>query len=184
MSRYQHLIQLIDAFRPKSIIEIGTWNGNNGIRMTRAARVWNPHCTYLGYDLFESASEQTDSEELNVKAHPRYDVVLGQMKQHLGDGIELRKGNTRQILSPSQADFVFIDGGHSIETINHDFNMLKHSGLIILDDYYAPDHEGKCPDITKFGCNKLLEEIPHYLLPTKDLVQGGGFVQLAVVIGR
>ena len=56
-------------------------------------------------------------------------------------------------------DFIFIDGGHSVETINNDFNfslkMIKKNGFIILDDYY---HNNK--NLIKYaGCNNLIDNL-------------------------
>ena len=54
---------------------------------------------------------------------------------------------------------IFIDGGHSVKTIESDWSncikFLSKNGIIILDDYYT----GNKKVIKKFGCNKLINKI-------------------------
>jgi precorrin-6B methylase 2 len=37
-------------------------------------------------------------------------------------------------MSPTKFDFVYIDGGHSYDTVKHDYSMVKDSTLIVFDD--------------------------------------------------
>ena len=55
-------------------------------------------------------------------------------------------------------DFVFIDVGHSYETVKHDFEILKHNSQIVLDDFFLEDGDGKKPSEAHCGVNKLFEE--------------------------
>ena len=71
--------------------------------------------------------------------------------------------------------------GHSIETIENDFNILRECKNILMDEFYSPCDRGLCPDIEKFGCNQLVEKMPHWVLPVKDPVTGGGLVQIVAV---
>ena len=78
-------------------------------------------------------------------------------------------------------DMAFIDGGHSIETIDSDWSLvlkvMNPKGFVVFDDYYV----GGPIDTTKYGCNELVSELPHVLLPDKDPVVQGGLVQMALV---
>jgi predicted O-methyltransferase YrrM len=182
MSRYDKLLELIKVFQPATIAETGTWKGTNAVRMLKATGLEKPH--YIGFDLFEEATPETDHAEFNIKPHNRIVDVEKFIKEHcpLAE-ISLVKGNTRQTLRPLIVDFAFIDGGHSLETIAHDYECLKGSSVVVFDDYYTPDSEGKMPDISIVGCNKLLEGIPHAVIPSTDQVKTGGIVSLAVVFG-
>lgn len=184
MSRYDTIIDLINIFKPTSIVETGTWRGSNAARMIQAAQRHNSGISYTGYDLFEDATPETDATEFNVKPHPGKKTVEDYLAQTVGASVVLIKGNTRQTLKNFTADFAFIDGGHSLETIEHDYEALKHSRVILFDDYYTADSEGKIPDIRKVGCNLLVERLPHAVIPCSDRVEGGGFVNLAVVFGQ
>lgn len=188
--RYVTLLHLIHVFKPQSIIEIGTWSGDNAIRMMKNAQPYSPNIHYTGFDLFEEATAETDAIELNVKCHNRaIDIETKIRNATVGFGIvKLFKGNTRKTLNEKHyADFVFIDGGHSVETIEHDYDAVKHNRIVVLDDYYTPDLDGKCPDIEKYGCNKLVDRLRNsgnncLVLPGCDVVKDGGFNQLVLVV--
>lgn len=186
MSRYEQLAAIVDLIKPRSIVEIGTNEGRSAVLMIKQAQKYRNNVQYVGYDLFEEANSETDASELNIKRHPKVDQVQAAIVAHCpGVDINLIKGNTRQTLCPLMADVVFVDGGHSIETIAGDFDKVRHSSVIILDDFYTPDEDGKCPDINLYGCNKLVESLPSVvLLPMKNKVKTGGWTQMAMVIGE
>jgi hypothetical protein len=56
--------------------------------------------------------------------------------------------------------------------------VIKKGGLIILDDYYTEMPE---EELSKFGCQAVLGDVEHEILPIKDRVQGDGRVQFATV---
>ena len=184
MSRYNSLLNLIQLFQPETIVETGTWKGYNAIRMLRAMRMWCDRPAYIGYDLFEEGTDATDAEEFNVKERPSCLGAADKIKRKCPWAeIHLTKGNTRETLKPVVADFAFIDGGHSVETIRHDYEKLRGSKVIVFDDYYTADDEGRVPDITKVGCNSIVQGLPHAIIAGKDKLKGGGIVNLAVVFG-
>lgn len=181
MSRYDDLLVLIDKYKPRSIIEIGVWNGANAIRMINRAKQHHNDIEYTGYDLFEDATSETDAKEFNVKSHNQARAVAAYIQSETGVAVRLIKGDTNHTLKPGTvADFVFLDGGHSVETIGHDYEAVKTSAVIVLDDYYVDG-----PDINKYGCNSLvsawIDGGDALVLPTKDPVKGGGFTQLVVI---
>src|SRR5258708_2369562 len=137
MSRYFQLTLAIDLFKPKSIVEIGTWSGRSARLMIQQAQKYRNNVQYIAYDLFEDATLITDEEELNLKKHFTVnDVDDSLQKACPGAFINLIKGNTRQTLNDVEADFCFIDGGHSLETILNDYEKCKKSKVIVFDDYY------------------------------------------------
>lgn len=183
--RYQQLIGLIAHHKPRSIVEVGTWNGDRAVAMIQEARRHQEHVTYDGFDLFEEATAETDAIELNVKPHNPVEEVGARMQAALKDlnGVEvnLHRGNTRETLPEMAPDFAFIDGGHSVETIASDYSRLKNAKVVVLDDYYTPDFTRKGPDTTKYGCNTLVSTLDHAVLPLAGRVYNGGYVQMAVV---
>ena len=171
MNRYDQLIDLITMARPQFIVEVGTHRGARAMAMCQAALAHRNDVRYLGFDLFEDATPETDAAEMNGKGPAIVDAAekkLNLLKKHNpGFTFELVKGNTRQTLHGKNiiADFVFIDGGHSIETIRGDFEALKNSRYIVFDDYYMGG-----VDTTKFGSNAVLADVPHQVLPVEDTV--------------
>lgn len=172
MSRYDQLIAICGINRPQKIVEVGTWNGDRAIQMIHAAGAKE----YVGYDLFEEATDETDAEESNVKPHFAMDEVGHKIKAACPDcEVTLIGGNTRETLHGKEvvADLAFIDGGHSAETVLGDWEALKGSKIVVLDDYY----EGR-----EGGCNFLVDDA-FEVMPLKDPVQGGGSVKMAVTRG-
>lgn len=183
MSRYAQLLELIDQHKPQRLLEIGVWNGQNAIRMIKQALRHSQEVDYQGYDLFEDMTSELDAQEFNVKGHNHLRAVQAEIRAATGIAPFLIKGNTRETLSMGVTrDFVFLDGGHSVETIKSDYERVQNSKVVVLDDYYTPDEEEKVPDITKYGCNELVKTLEKYeILPIKDRVRGGGCTQLVVI---
>jgi hypothetical protein len=170
--------------------------------MATEALKHNPEVAYWGYDLFEDATEETDARELNVKRHVTLDEASATLtefrKVNPGFSFLLVKGDTRQTLvndqaemayrfadntlvGPREADFAFIDGGHSIETMRSDITALSGCAVAVMDDFYLEDEEGRRPDIEKFGCNSLVEiDKAWKQLADKDPVRDGGYVRMVV----
>lgn len=173
--RYEQLIAACAKKQPRAILEIGTWNGDRALQLLQVS----PKSVYYGFDLFEDATPTTDKEEMNVKPHWDLDAVAQKLS---GFDAHLVKGNTRYTLTDfhEPVDFVWMDGGHSVETIVSDWvnvrRVITPYAEVYLDDYYTGPI-----DTDKFGCNRLVMGIKHEVLPMKDAVKGGGFVQMVRV---
>jgi len=182
--RYDQILKLIDLFKPRVIVEIGTWNGENAIRMIKTAQKHRTHIEYYGYDLFEEATAETDQTEFNVKPHNHEHKVRAKILENCPNTfVSLIKGNTRETLkqTPPHGDFCYIDGGHSLETIASDYHYSSHIPIIVFDDYYIPDDKGVCPDLSLVGCNRLVSGLTGCaVLPDADPIKGGGLTQLVV----
>jgi predicted O-methyltransferase YrrM len=176
--RYRHLLEAVRAKQPRSILEIGTWNGNQALAMLQLAP---EGCRYYGFDLFEDASVETDREEMNVKPHYYMERVEEKLAPY---DVLLTKGNTRETLAtfspPEPIDFVWLDGGHSVETIRSDWENVRRviapDAWVFFDDYYSGGI-----DTSNYGCNSIVAGLKHELLPDKDPVRGGGWVQMVRV---
>ena len=182
-SRYKQLEELVRINKPGVILEVGTCAGDRAIAMLQHS----PRSHYIGFDLFEEATQETDKREFNVKRHHSMNAVAMRLKDY---DVELIKGDTRKTLpefvanGPARVGLAFIDGGHSIETIHSDWKNVKKimlsGGLVVFDDFYS---NFPVERINVVGCNRVLETLgrPYRLLPIQDWVIGGGLVQIAVV---
>jgi predicted O-methyltransferase YrrM len=186
--RYDQLLDLVDEAKPQSIVEIGVWNGKRACLMAERALKHHDEVWYVGYDLFEEASAETDVAEMNAKQHNSVEAVTARLNDfaHTNPGFRFRlvKGNTRETLVDTDVDFAYIDGGHSVETIRSDYEHVKASRVVVFDDYYLPGPKGNCVDLNKFGANRIVDAIEGAeVLPSEDkmTMAEGGVVALAVV---
>lgn len=180
MNRYDLIYDLIDEVKPRSIIEIGVARVVRAKEMSARAMRHRDQFHYIGYDVFDSVGEFNSPEarrfHREVHNHKRVESRHWCMRklQNMVDGrhgpaypgftFRLIQGRTQDTLHGKnvEADLVFIDGDHRLETIRKDYAAVKNSRLVIFDDYFIADERG-CPDVTKFGCNGVLDDfdLPH-----------------------
>ena len=197
LPRYAQLAELIRTYKPKRIVEVGTWNGGRAIEMALAAFENRDRVHYTGFDLFQDATAETDKKEQNTKPHNHFNAVVKRLEEFSEKMKEknktftfsLLKGDSKETMPRAKkklkkTDFAFIDGGHSEETILSDYENLMHVPVVVLDDYYAKDADGKIPGDEFLGTNRLLETMKEnsrvYVLPSQDRVKDGGTVHLMV----
>jgi hypothetical protein len=207
LERYDQLTAALRERAVSTLVEVGTWNGIRAQELASAALRRNREVSYRGFDLFEALDETELEEELSKRPPPRADVerrlrefqakvsrrgrILPSRRRSFD--FALHQGYTRESLpgfreeNPDfRADFVFIDGGHKIETIENDWNhtsrMLAPDGVVFLDDYYGNEELA-----TRFGCNRLMERLqtdPAWevqVLPATDTIPDMGTIQIARV---
>lgn len=162
--RYIYLFFNIAKYKPKSILEVGVYRGQRSQELVKLAYLFsNSKIEYYGFDMFEELDEIKLKEEYSKIAFTE-EYLKKLLNKKLGKiaNINLVKGDTTQTLLNHKAitniDLFFIDGGHSIKTINSDFinifNNAKQKSVIILDDFYV-----NSPFLTdKYGCNFLLSK--------------------------
>lgn len=131
---------LIQQYRPRVIVETGTHSGRSGYYMVTEALKHHPDVEYHGFDLFDMANESTHQAEINGKGVGNYDKAQSKFqrvaREHPGFRWTLTRGfTTDSFVTPIRADLAYIDGGHSTETVLHDFGMVKTSGIVVFDDY-------------------------------------------------
>ena len=156
--RYVTLLNEVAKRRPSTILEIGTHCGNSAIRMVDEAKKYNDDVFYYGFDVFDWGDQDFMKTEFNGKRS----ATFGKTKLRLDKANINHKliiGDTKNTLkkfSPDRyIDIVFIDGGHSIETIESDWNYIKYlmdkNTVVIFDDYYENRDD--------FGCKKLIDAL-------------------------
>ncbi|MGQ4876391.1 MAG: class I SAM-dependent methyltransferase [Promethearchaeia archaeon] len=166
--RYRNLLKVIYKNKCKRIMEIGTWNGVHAYQMINIAKIFhsNKDIYYYGFDLFEDFTNKDMEKEFSKKP-PSINIVKKRLER-TGVNIKLFKGYTQQTLpqfindfkKKIKLDFIFIDGGHSIETIRSDWNYVKNlmnpKTIVIFDDYYKNEEDFI---INKYGCNFVINSL-------------------------
>jgi predicted O-methyltransferase YrrM len=148
--RYDQLLPYI-AERPSlSILEIGVARGANTLRMLAFADWLGGRPQYTGIDLFALLTDELfDASYCSLAKRPlSVDATLAQLRKYLGDEIaqriELIEGFSHDvlpqlILAGRKYDLIFIDGGHSRDDVNRDWNhaqqLLAPEGVVVFDDY-------------------------------------------------
>jgi hypothetical protein len=139
--RYHVLFTYLRSTYINSILEIGVWRGDTSRMMLLNSINENVH--YTGIDLFEDQSEIDFIKEISLD-NPFSMRQVNERLSTYSDNVRLLKGYSTQtlpvLMSEGQIfDFIFIDGGHSYETVKYDFessiSMLAKDGIIFIDDY-------------------------------------------------
>jgi predicted O-methyltransferase YrrM len=159
--RYKHLNSEIKSIKPKTILEIGTWNGEHSISMINTALSFNDEVEYYGFDIFEGINEDVRKKELHTKNVENGENVKNKIKSKTKAKINIHVGYTKDTLPKFKPDkpidFIYIDGGHSLETIQGDWDGVKefmHKGtVVIFDDYYESANK------EEVGCYNLITEL-------------------------
>ena len=164
--RYINLLILILKFKPKTILEIGVYNGSRAKQMIEAAKIFQNEILYYGFDLFEMMIENHKLKDQEFSKFPLHCSVIKQKLLKVSQNIFLYKGYTQKTLKKfhpinNLIEYIFIDGGHSTETIKSDWkNIQKYinkNTIVIFDDYYV-NYEN-LEILKKVGCNKVISQI-------------------------
>jgi hypothetical protein len=160
-SRYNELINRFIKKSPVRVIEIGVWKGDRSVEfLTKCDLIQE----YVGFDLFEDMNGETHQKEgMALCFAQSIDTVSSRLQSHARTStkIHLIPGNTFKTLpefiesQKGSFDFIYLDGGHSLETIDNDWKyasrLLDEDGICIFDDYYLEDNS--------VGCKKLIDSL-------------------------
>ena len=137
------ILSLVERYRPKVCVELGTWQGASAIPVARAIRRWRGTVTCV--DTWGGA---IDGDPTSMQPWMLLSCVRN-MKQA---GVS---GNVRLIASTTTAavqwwtepiDYLYVDADHSYEGVLADLRAwvphVKPGGLILGDDYGSDTFPG------------------------------------------
>lgn len=144
------LMQLVQALKPKTVLEIGTDNGGTLFLWTRVAA---PDATLISVDLpcgdFGGGYPVWKAPLYRSFAHSEQTVKLARADSHDPATVE----NVRQLLQGRSVDFLFIDGDHRYEGVKRDYEMYSKlvtpGGIIAFHDI-APPPIGDAAGVDRF----------------------------------
>jgi hypothetical protein len=181
-------LERLSNYNPKNVLEIGVFCGVTAKNTCDFLYKSNGNdFTYTGIDLFGSnQSDKRDEIKPNFLKDQKfsnplkniyYNYILKEnlnsiesvrkLLQQYSQNIKLIAGDTNKVLKEidlQKIDFVFLDGGHSYETVINDLsilyeNMKDQKKVILCDDYgkesYISEVEKAINDFTKKNNLKL-----------------------------
>ena len=155
--------QIFDSIKPKTICEIGTHDGKSAVQFVDYCLKTNPKLKYIGYDIFDAVKDDKlfHIKETNGKGAGKFNTAKNNLMHRQTNNkkfkFKLVRGLTQDTLVESSYDFVYIDGGHSYETVKHDYNKLKNSIVIVFDDYQTDGVKQFFDELVK---EKHIPEVP------------------------
>ena len=149
---------------PKKFLEIGVFQGVTSRNICELLyEIHGINFKYIGVDIFEHDEKLNNEVIPNInfrnplkqfyyqyikKENPYSLFSVKKLLKKFEKNVEILKGDSKRILPKidlSEVDYVFIDGGHSYETVKTDLNnckiVIENKGIILCDDYdltYAP----------------------------------------------
>ena len=155
------LLDQIYKNRPKNFLEVGVLQGVTARNVCEVLKeIYQNEFKYIGIDLFSTSNLLFDKKEKTLKqqkiSNPFKNFyfnflrkenlnskkAVSRLLKKFNNNISLHEGYSDKILNSidiSYIDMVFLDGGHSYETVKKDLKILitklKKNKIIICDDY-------------------------------------------------
>lgn len=169
------LLNIIYEHKPQNFLEIGLLEGATSRNICELLNIINNgKFSFSGIDLFgediliNNVNEFTPiSKKISnpfkwiyfnmlLRMSPNSKECVELLLSKFKNSISIYKGYSKEILPRlrlEEIDFVFLDGGHSYNTVKEDLNILrgrlKKKSVIICDDY----------NISHYGVNRAVNEI-------------------------
>lgn len=174
------VLQLVEQYRPKVCVELGTWQGASAIPVARSIRRWGGTLTCV--DTW--AGELNDDGGSEAGKPPLMLITFARALVDAGlSNVRLIPGMTTEAARywDTPIDFLYVDADHSYIGVWSDLVSwvphVKPGGLIVGDDYEHPRYPGVKQAWDDFEARW---EIPLTRYQSQPPVQGG--VQL--IYGR
>ena len=169
------LLKLIKENKAKNFLEIGVLEGATSRNICEMLNNVNDgNFKFTGIDLFGEDVQENNSKEFTpisskisnplkwlyfkffLRMEPNSVGGVKLLLKKFNKSVNLYKGYSKNILNKinlKEIDFVFLDGGHSYETVKEDLDILRSklnkNSIILCDDY----------NILKYGVKKAVDEI-------------------------
>jgi hypothetical protein len=169
------LLELISKYRPVNFLEVGVLEGVTSRNICELLnKMHEGNFKFTGIDLFGIDLFNNNTKEftpiskkisnpfkwfffkfiLRIEPHSKEGVNF--LLKKFGNSINILSGYSDQILQEinlKEIDFVFLDGGHSYDTVKKDLQILisklDKNGVIVCDDY----------DVAHYGVKQAVDEV-------------------------
>lgn len=183
------LLNLLDKYRPKNFLEVGVLEGVTARNVCDTLYgIYGTNFSYTGIDLFGLDFKLNNQKEFTpisynysnpfkyfyytfvLKKAPNSIEGVKYLLKKYEKSVNLYKGYSHNFLNNidlANVDFVFLDGGHSYETVKKDLFIIlkkvKKNSLILIDDYNQPTY-GVKKAVDEVKNNYYFEEIGRFIL--------------------
>ena len=144
--------ELIKTYKPKTYCEIGVHNGLSAAGIVFEMLKYHSDVYIEAYDAFMPVNK-IEHNGKSVSGDEHYNRCIKRFKgirsQYPSFSYKIIKGLTQDTLKEQAFDFAYIDGGHSYETVKHDYEKLKNSKIILFDDYNLAEVQRAVNEIGK-----------------------------------
>ena len=171
------LLEIIKKNKPLNFLEVGVLEGVTSRNVCELLhKMHDNKFSFTGIDLFGEDININNKKEFTpisykisnplkwiyfkiiLRMDPNSLECVKFLLKKFKNSISLYKGYSKDILNKinfNKIDFVFLDGGHSYDTVKDDLTILisklKKNSIIICDDY----------NISKYGVKKAVDEIKY-----------------------
>ena len=179
------LLREIEIYKPKNFLEVGVFQGVTSKNVCeKLYEIHKENFLFHGIDVFEDTDANFDSHEMTTKhnrlsnpfKHLIFNIILKKnlfsiesiysFLKKFKNNVHLYKGfsDTELLkIDMSKIDMIFLDGGHSYETVKNDLSLIlkgiNKSKIIICDDY----------DQINYGVKKAVVELLNHVSEIKKL---------------
>ena len=160
----EQFLSEIASKKPKNFLEVGVFHGVTARNVCELLhKIHKENFKYIGLDLFGETAENSEEVIPNTKFNnplkkiyfkyilrqdPYSLEAVNSLLKRFKNNVHLIKGNSNNLLKKidmTKIDYIFLDGGHTYETVKNDLDhskpVLENKGTILCDDYnltYAP----------------------------------------------
>ena len=140
------LLDQIEIYKPKNFIEVGVFQGVTSRNVCeKLYEIHKENFLFHGIDIFEDTNINIDNKEMTIKhnkisnpfKHLIFNIILKKnlfsidsiysFLKKFKNNVQLYKGFSETELPKidmSKIDMVFLDGGHSYETVRSDLSLI------------------------------------------------------------
>ena len=179
------LLEQIEVYKPQNFLEVGVFQGVTSRNVCeKLYEINKENFLFYGIDVFENTDTNFDNHEKTTKhnrlsnplKHLIFNIILKKnlfsiesiydFLKKFKNNVHLYKGfSDTELLKVdmSKVDMVFLDGGHSYETVKNDLSLIlkgiRKDKIIICDDY----------DQLTYGVKKAVDELSNHVSEIKEL---------------